>query len=113
MRTGERHMAKRTFETLFRLLGLSLILVLAIVLSRLPVSRAATITVNSTADAGAGTLRQAIMDAAGGDTINFNLPANSTITLTSAELMINMGLTISGPGAALLTVQRSMAGGTP
>ena len=38
--------------------------------------RAATFTVTSTADAGAGTLRQAITDAnnaAGGDTIAFNI----------------------------------------
>src|SRR5689334_23983839 len=47
---------------------------------------AATITVTTTADSGAGSLRQAILDAASGDTINFSLPANSTITLTSAEL---------------------------
>ena len=73
---------------------------------------AATITVTSTADAGGScpgascTLRQAIATAASGDTINFSLPANSAITLTSAELLINKNLTISGPGANLLSVQR-------
>src|SRR5689334_6218728 len=50
---------------------------------------AATLTVTSTADSGAGSLRQTILDAASGDTITFSLPANSTITLTSAELAIN------------------------
>ncbi len=75
---------------------------------------AATLTVTSTADSGAGSLRQAILDAVAGDTINFSLPANnSTITLTSAELSIDKGLTITGPGADTLTVQRSTAGGTP
>jgi hypothetical protein len=74
---------------------------------------AATITVTSTADSGAGSLRQAILDAASGDTINFSLPADSTITLTSAELAITKSLTITGPGADTLTVQRSTAGGTP
>ena len=74
---------------------------------------AATITVTSTADAGGGcpgascTLRQAIAIAASGDTINFSLPANSAITLTSGELLINKNLTISGPGADLVSVQRS------
>lgn len=78
---------------------------------------AATLTVNSIADDGTGTctvskcrLRDAILSAspAGtGDTITFSLPANSAITLTSAELLINKNLTINGPGANLLTVQRS------
>jgi hypothetical protein len=49
----------------------------------------ATITVTSNADSGAGTLRQAIADAAGLDNIVFNLAAGKeTITLTS-ELIIN------------------------
>ncbi|MGH8093972.1 MAG: choice-of-anchor Q domain-containing protein [Chthoniobacterales bacterium] len=75
---------------------------------------AATLTVTNGSDSGAGSLRQAILDAASGDTINFSLPANSsTITLTSAELLIDKSLTITGPGAGLLTVQRSTAGGTP
>lgn len=74
---------------------------------------AATLTVTNTADSGAGSLRQAILDAASGDTINFSLPANSTITLTSVELAVNKSLTITGPGADMLTVQRSTAGGTP
>jgi len=33
--------------------------------------------------------------------------------VTSAELLINKNLTINGPGANLLRVQRSAAGGTP
>ena len=78
------------------LLGLSLV-GLSLMLARPPVSRAATITVTSTADSGPGTLRQAIIDAASGDTINFSLPASSTITLTSAEVLINKSLTISNP----------------
>ena len=66
----------------------------------------------SSADSGAGTLRQAISDAASGDTINF--AANiTTITLTSGELLIQKFLTISGPGADVLTVQRSSVAGTP
>lgn len=65
----------------------------------------ATITVTNTNDSGAGSLRQAIADAAVGDTINFNL-ANCpcTITLTSGELIIDKSLTIQGPGADQLSV---------
>ena len=77
------------------------------------VAQAATIIVTSTADSGAGTLRQAILDANSDDTINFSLPASSAVTLTSAELSIDKNLTITGPGANLLSVQRSAAGGTP
>jgi len=73
----------------------------------------ATQTVTTVADSGAGSLRQAILDAVVGETINFSLPDDSTITLTSAELAINKSLTITGPGADLLTVQRSTAVGTP
>lgn len=78
---------------------------------------AATITVKSTADAGGPcsgpdcTLREAIATAVSGGTINFSLPAGSTITLTSGQLLINKNLTINGPGANLLTVQRGAAAG--
>ena len=76
-------------------------------------------TVTSTADAGGScpgascTLRQAIATAEAGDTIDFSLPANSTIMLTSGELLINKNLFITGPGANLLSVQRSNVSGTP
>jgi hypothetical protein len=63
---------------------------------------ATTITVVNTNDAGVGSLRQAITDAAGGDTIDF-APGLSgqTITLTSGELSINKNLTISGPAPSI------------
>jgi hypothetical protein len=74
---------------------------------------AGTIPVSSPADSG-GTcpgsdcsLRQAIAAAGSGDTITFSLPANSAITLTSGELLINKSLIISGPGANALSVTRS------
>ena len=72
---------------------------------------AATISVTSTNDGGAGSLRQAIANAAPGDTITFSLPANSSVTLTSGELLINKNLTISGPGANLLTIERNASAG--
>ncbi len=65
-------------------------------------------TVTNTNDSGAGSLRQAILDAnaaAGTNSISFSLPANSTITLSSAYLSItDPGLTITGPGSSQLTL---------
>src|SRR6185503_14308334 len=63
---------------------------------------AATITVTSTNDFGSGSLRQAIEDAAFGDTINFAV--TGTITLTNGELLITNNLTLVGPGATNLTL---------
>jgi hypothetical protein len=68
---------------------------------------ATTITVTNTNDSGPGSLRQAILvDASPGDTINF-APSVTTVNLTSGELVIDRNLTITGPGANRLTVQRS------
>jgi Domain of unknown function DUF11/Carboxypeptidase regulatory-like domain len=70
--------------------------------------------VTTNADSGAGSLRQAIIDACDGGTISFDMTqVVSPITLTSGELLINKNLTIGGPGANLLTVMRSTAGTTP
>src|SRR6266436_1213282 len=68
-------------------------------------------TVTSTADDGPGSLRTAISDAAAGETITFAV--TGVITLTSGELLITNDLIISGPGASLLTVQRSTDTNTP
>ncbi|MBV8630351.1 MAG: Ig-like domain repeat protein [Silvibacterium sp.] len=68
-------------------------------------SPAATITVTNAADSGSGSLRAAIAAAQNGDTINFDPGLNgNTITLTSAGLAISANLTVSGPGAAQLTI---------
>jgi hypothetical protein len=69
------------------------------------IAAAATLTVTNTNDGGAGSLRQAIADAASGDTIFFNLSnCPCTITLTTGELVVDKNLTINGPGAAQLKV---------
>ncbi|HND21285.1 MAG TPA: right-handed parallel beta-helix repeat-containing protein, partial [Acidobacteriota bacterium] len=69
----------------------------------------ATLTVTSGGDSGAGTLRDQIAAAAAGDTIVFS--GVTTVTLTTAELLINKNLTIDG--GAGVTVTRSTVGGTP
>ena len=79
---------------------------------------AATLTVTSPSDSGgtcpgaACTLRQALATAAAGDRIVF-AAGITTITLTTAELSVDKSLTIAGPGAKLLRLQRSSAPGTP
>lgn len=67
------------------------------------------ITVLNGNDSGAGSFRQALLDAVDGDIILFDATV-TTVSLTSASLTINKELTISGPGSGSLTVQRT--GGT-
>ena len=69
---------------------------------------AATLTVTTTADSGPGSLRQELVDAHDGDTIQFDPALNGqTITLTQGELGIDQNITISGPGATVLAVSRA------
>jgi hypothetical protein len=64
-------------------------------------------------DSGAGSLRQLIRDAPDGAVIDIEPCAAVAVTLTSGELLIDKSLTLNGPGAGLLTVQRSAAQDTP
>lgn len=73
---------------------------------------AATFNVINLDDAGAGSLRQAIVDAnnaAGADTVTFQAGLTGTITLTSGQLYITDSVDIQGPGAAALTVSGNNA----
>lgn len=72
----------------------------------------AIITVTTSADSGAGSLRAAIALAQSGDTIQFAASlANQTIQLTSGQIEISAGksLTIDGSSAANLTVSGNNA----
>ncbi len=60
----------------------------------LPV-QTATITVTNTNDSGPGSVRQALVDANNGDTINFAV--TGTIALTSGGLPVTDNVTILGP----------------
>ena len=59
----------------------------------------AVINVTSTANSGAGTLRQAILDAAAGDTVRFSLGTTEPQTITLAsELALSKDVMIDGTG---------------
>jgi hypothetical protein len=73
----------------------------------LSTAHAATVTVTTTADSGAGSLRQAVAASVDGGTIDFDIPTSDsgydsaagsfTITLRTGELLIVRDLTITGP----------------
>ena len=82
-----------------------------LVMLSLGVADAAIFTVTNNNDSGAGSLRQAILDAnaaAGPDTITFSV--TGTIVLTSGGLGISTPMTIVGPGAANLTINGNANG---
>jgi hypothetical protein len=69
-----------------------------------------TFTVLNLLDSGAGSLRQAVLDAnanPGADTIDFS--TTGSIGLTTGQLDITDSLTINGPGASALTVSGNHA----
>ena len=66
-----------------------------------------TIIVTNTNDSGPGSLRQALVDANRGDTITFAV--TGTIGLTSAELVIDKNITVSGPGPDMLAVSGALS----
>src|SRR5207244_5627491 len=69
-------------------------------------------TVLNTKDSGAGSLRQAILDAnasPGTDAIEFAPSSYGTITLTSGELLITDCLFLNGPGATNVAVDGNAA----
>ena len=80
-------------------------LILLAAFSAAPVS-ASTLTVTNINDSGPGSLRDAIANAASGDTINFSTAG--TITLAST-LTINTSLTITGAGASNVAVSGNNA----
>jgi len=71
---------------------------------------AATRTVTSTADSGAGSLREALAIASSGDTIVFSVGYYKTITLTGT-LTVDKSLTIDGTGSPGLAISGNNAVG--
>ena len=75
-----------------------------------PTAEAADFTVMNNADAGGGSLRQAVLDsnaAAGPDRILFAPSITGTIALTTGELDIYDPVEIAGPGAGALSISGS------
>jgi CSLREA domain-containing protein len=68
--------------------------------------------VSNNSDSGSGSLRAAIASACAGATVTFAPSVVSPINLTSDELVIQRPMTISGPGANLMTVRRSASAST-
>jgi hypothetical protein len=91
--------------------GLALLLGLGLLGATGTGVRAATRTVTSAADSGAGSLRATIAAAAAGDTIIFAPALNGqTIVLTNEQVVINKSLNILGPGPGLLTIHADANG---
>ncbi len=72
-------------------------------------SRWVPTTVTNLDDAGAGSLRQAILDTPAGGTVDFQPGLSGTITLTTGELAIAKNLTVAGPGAGVIAVSGNNA----
>jgi hypothetical protein len=92
--------------------GRALTLGAAAALIGAPGLEAATFTVTNLDDAGAGSLRQAVLDAnaaAGADIIEFQAALSGTITLTTGQIAISDSVSIQGPGAATITVSGNSA----
>jgi hypothetical protein len=68
-----------------------------------------TLTVTNLSDHDPGSLRDAITQAAPGDTINFAGGLQGTITLTTGELALHQNVDIEGPGASQITVSGNHA----
>jgi predicted outer membrane repeat protein len=64
-----------------------------------------TLTVTNSGDSGPGSLRAMAGAAAAGDVIDFSPTLNGqTITLTGGEILLTPGVSIDGPGAAVLSI---------
>jgi hypothetical protein len=71
--------------------------------------RASAVTVANTNDNGPGSLRQALLDANDGDTIQFDQTLDgATIALSTGELVIDKNVTINGPGPNQLTISSAL-----
>jgi hypothetical protein len=71
-------------------------------------------TVTTLADSGTGSLRAAVQGAADGDVINFSPSLDGhAIDLTTGTLVVEHSISIAGPGANQLTVERSYVQNTP
>jgi hypothetical protein len=71
-------------------------------------ARPNTVTVSNTNDNGPGSLRQALVDAHDGDTIDAT-GISGVITLTTGQLVVDKSVTINGAGADVLAIDGNAA----
>lgn len=93
------------YKTIFVFLAGCLVLICA----AFGTLKAATLTVANGNDSGAGSLRQAIADAAADDVIGFSGEV-TTVTLTSAALEITKNLTIDGGESGIIVTRTGNTG---
>ena len=86
----------------------ALVCLLSLVASFAVPRPALALTVTSLGDNGPGTLREALIDATNGDTIDFSV--TGTITLTTGELLVANSVAIVGPGVSALTIDANANG---
>jgi Bacterial Ig domain/Calx-beta domain len=81
------------------------------IVAQVVIACAADPIVTSTADGGAGTLREALANVCTGDTITFDLagPGPHTITLTTGELVVARDVTIKNTSGESITVSGNNA----
>jgi Tol biopolymer transport system component len=78
---------------------------LMVTFSAVIASQASTFTVTNKNNSGAGSLRQAIIDAATGDTIDFAPGVRGVIYLNTTRIVVDKNLRIHGPGANVLSLE--------
>src|SRR5437867_1943377 len=71
-------------------------------------AQAEIVTVTNTNDNGPGSLRQALVDANDGDTIDAT-GISGVITLTTGQLLVDKSVTINGAGADVLAIDGNAA----
>ena len=105
-------MSNTTLRRLFRSASGSCALALCVLaLQSIAPASAAVRTVANCNDSGAGSLRDAVAIAAGGDTIDLAGLACNRIALTSGQIEVPQdGLTLVGPGAAALVIDGNRLG---
>ncbi len=114
-RSHEREARRRGRRLARRTAGAAAAVAAAAVVTA-PGAEAANFTVSNLNNAGAGSLRQAVLDAngaAGPDTITFTGAATSGEIILADEIPISDDLTISGPGAQLAVSGDSNDNGVP
>jgi len=88
-------------------MGTRSLIVLALLAWQSGIAHADAFTVTNTNETGTGSLSKAIMDATKPGSHTIDITAMGTINLTGPLPMLSYTLTITGPGADKLTIQRS------